>query len=55
MIMHRDARGLLRAHPGPEPWVEVAFPALFDGAPPAPRAPLQERAAAELLAAWAGG
>ncbi len=49
------ARGLLRAYPGPEPRVEVAFPAIFDGAPPAPRAPLEERAAADLLAAWDGG
>ncbi len=49
------ARGLLRAHPGPEPRVEVAFPALFDGAPPAPRAPFEERAAEDLLAAWKGG
>ena len=49
------ARGLLRAYPGPEPRVEVAFPALFDGVPPAPRAPLDERAAEDLLAAWQGG
>lgn len=49
------ARGLLRATAGPEPRVEVAFPALFDGAPPAPRAPLQERPAEDLLAAWEGG
>jgi crotonobetainyl-CoA:carnitine CoA-transferase CaiB-like acyl-CoA transferase len=49
------ARGLLRAYPGPEPRVEVAFPALFDGAPPTTRAPLQERAAADLLAAWDAG
>ena len=48
------ARGLLRATPGPEPRVEVAFPALFDGAPPVPRAPLEERAAEDLLAAWDG-
>ncbi len=48
------ARGLLRAYPGPEPRVEVAFPAILDGAPPVARAPLQERAAAELLAAWEG-
>ena len=51
---HIRARGLLRAHSGPEPRVEVAFPAIFDGAPPVARAPLQERAAAELLAAWEG-
>ena len=49
------ARGLLRAYPGPEPRVEVAFPALFDGAPPAPRAPFEERTAEDLLAAWDGG
>ena len=49
------ARGLLRATAGPEPRVEVAFPALFDGAPPAPRAPLEERAAENLLATWKGG
>ena len=48
------ARGLLRAYPGPEPRVEVAFPALFDGAPPVPRAPLEEHAAEDLLAAWDG-
>ncbi len=47
------ARGLLRAYPGPEPRVEVAFPATFDGGPPEPRAPLEERAAADLHAAWA--
>ncbi len=49
------ARGLLRAYPGPEPRVEVAFPALFDGAPPAPRARFEERTAEDLLAAWDGG
>ena len=49
------ARGLLRAYPGPEPRVEVAFPALFDGTPPAPRAPFEERTAEDLLAAWDGG
>jgi crotonobetainyl-CoA:carnitine CoA-transferase CaiB-like acyl-CoA transferase len=49
------ARGLLRALSGPEPRVEVTFPALFDGAPPAPRAPLEERTAEDLLAAWDGG
>ena len=46
------ARGLLRAHPDPEPRVEVSFPAIFDGAPPAPRAPLRERAIEDLLATW---
>ncbi len=49
------ARGLLRAYPGPEPRVEVAFPALFDGAPPARRAPLQEATAEDLLASWKSG
>ncbi len=49
------ARGLLRATAGSEPRVEVAFPALFDGAPPAAREPLDERAAGDLLAAWKGG
>ncbi len=48
------ARGLLRAYPGPDPRIEVAFPALIDGAPPAPRAPFQERDAEYLLAAWKG-
>ncbi len=47
-------RGLLRAYSGPKPRVEVAFPALFDGTPPAPRAPLEERTAEALLAAWDG-
>ena len=41
--------------PGPEPRIEVAFPALFDGVLPVPRVPLQERAAEDLLAAWGGG
>ncbi len=49
------ARGLLRAYPGPEPRVEVAFPALIDGAASAPRAPFQERDAEDLLAAWKDG
>ena len=48
------ARGLLRAHAGPDPRIEVAFPALIDGAAPAPRAPFVERAAEDLLAAWKG-
>ncbi len=47
------ARGLLRVHAGPEPRIEVAFPAIFDGAPPGARAPLRERSADDLLAAWA--
>jgi crotonobetainyl-CoA:carnitine CoA-transferase CaiB-like acyl-CoA transferase len=47
------ARGLLRAHPGPEPRVEVGFPAIFDGALSAARAPLREISPGELLRAWA--
>jgi len=47
------ARGLLQVHPGPEPRIEVAFPAIFDGVPPGARAPLRERIAEDLLAAWA--
>ncbi len=39
----------------PGPRIEVAFSALFDGVLPVPRAPLQERAAEDLLAAWGGG
>ena len=49
------ARGLLRAHPGPDPRIEVSFPARIDGVPPAPRAPFQERDAEDLLAAWTEG
>ena len=49
------ARGLLHAHPGPEPRVEVLFPALFDGESAKTRAPLRERAAEDLLAAWEDG
>jgi len=46
------ARGLLRAYPGPDSRVEVAFPALIDDESPEPRAPFQERDAEDLLAAW---
>ncbi len=47
-----QARGLVRREPGPEPRVEVLFPALFDGRPPEARPPLEETSAAELLGAW---
>jgi crotonobetainyl-CoA:carnitine CoA-transferase CaiB-like acyl-CoA transferase len=47
-----QARGLVRREPGPEPRVEVLFPALFDGRPPEARPPLEEAAVADLLGAW---
>ena len=47
-----QARGLVRRTPGPEPRVEVLFPALFDGRPPESRPPLEETSAADLLGAW---
>jgi len=47
-----QARGLVRRTPGPEPRVEVLFPALFDGQPPEARPPLEEATAAGLLGAW---
>jgi crotonobetainyl-CoA:carnitine CoA-transferase CaiB-like acyl-CoA transferase len=47
-----QARGLVRREPGPEPRVEVLFPALFDGRPPEARPPLEETSAAELLGDW---
>ncbi|MCH7796353.1 MAG: CoA transferase, partial [Proteobacteria bacterium] len=47
-----QARGLVRRTPGPEPRVEVLFPALFDGQPPESRPPLEETSAADLLGAW---
>jgi crotonobetainyl-CoA:carnitine CoA-transferase CaiB-like acyl-CoA transferase len=49
------ARGLLCAYPGPDPWVEVGFPARIDGAAPMPRAPFEERDAEDLLAVWKAG
>ncbi len=47
-----QARGLVRREPGPEPRVEVLFPALFDGRPPEARPALEETSAADLLGAW---
>jgi crotonobetainyl-CoA:carnitine CoA-transferase CaiB-like acyl-CoA transferase len=47
-----QARGLVRREPGPEPRVEVLFPAIFDGRPPEARPPLEETSAADLLRAW---
>ncbi len=49
------ARALVRAAGGSEPLVEVLFPAYFDGAPPAPRAPAVERSAQDILGAWRAG
>ena len=47
-----QARGLVRREPGPEPRVEVLFPAIFDGRPPEARPPLEQTSAADLLSAW---
>ena len=47
------ARGLVRRETGPEPSVEVLFPALFDGLPPEGRPRLEEIASADILRAWA--
>jgi crotonobetainyl-CoA:carnitine CoA-transferase CaiB-like acyl-CoA transferase len=47
-----QARGLVRREPGPEPRVEVLFPAIFDGRPPEGRPALRELAATDLLSAW---
>jgi crotonobetainyl-CoA:carnitine CoA-transferase CaiB-like acyl-CoA transferase len=49
------ARGFVHPSAGPEPLVEVLFPALFDGARPAARAPLAEVSAAAIGDAWAAG
>ena len=49
---HLAARGLIRETGGPEARLEVGFPALIDGQAPAPRAPLVERTADEVAAAW---
>jgi crotonobetainyl-CoA:carnitine CoA-transferase CaiB-like acyl-CoA transferase len=49
------ARGLVRAGEGPEPLVEVLFPAFLDGAGPAPRKPLHEAQVAAVLESWQAG
>lgn len=46
------ARGLVQRHNGPDPSVEVLFPALMDGGTPAPRPPVREVDVAEILTAW---
>lgn len=46
------ARGLVQRSGGAEPFVEVLFPALFDGRAPRPRRPLRERAVTRVLEAW---
>lgn len=52
---HIRARGLVQETAGPHPRVEVLFPAFFDGQTPAPRAPLAELSAEEILEAWSAG
>jgi crotonobetainyl-CoA:carnitine CoA-transferase CaiB-like acyl-CoA transferase len=46
------ARGLVVGEDGPEPRVDVLFPTLVDGGPPAPRPEVRTVDAGELLAAW---
>ena len=46
------ARGLVRRPGGPDPLVEVLFPAFLDGAPAGPRAPLRNAAVPEILSLW---
>ena len=48
------ARGLLRQSAGPDPLVEVLFPALIDGVRPRARPAVQELTPEEALRAWRG-
>ena len=50
-----QARHLVQATSGPDPRLEVLFPAWFDGRPPERRAPPQDVAAGTLLEAWERG
>lgn len=49
---HIVARGLLRTSGGPEPIVEVLYPAWVDGAPPAHRPPVRFTNVVDVLASW---
>jgi crotonobetainyl-CoA:carnitine CoA-transferase CaiB-like acyl-CoA transferase len=57
MLEHPQAaaRGLLVRHGGRDPFIEVLFPALIDGAPEPARTPATRRRAAEVVTAWDGG
>ncbi len=46
------ARRLVQRTEGPEPLVEVLFPAWVDGAPPGPRPPVRFAEAGEVVGAW---
>lgn len=48
------ARGLVRRSSGPDPLVEVLFPAFLDGAPARPRPSLREAIAEDILLRWDG-
>jgi crotonobetainyl-CoA:carnitine CoA-transferase CaiB-like acyl-CoA transferase len=48
------ARGLVRRSSGPDPLVEVLFPAFLDDAPAHPRPSLRETAAEAVLSLWDG-
>ncbi len=51
---HVRARGMVKRHDeGADPFVEVLYPAWVDGKPPAARAPVRFRAAAEVIDEWA--
>ena len=49
---HLAARGLIQETGGADACLEVLFPAFIDGQRPAPRAPLVEREAGAVAAAW---
>ncbi len=49
---HIAARGMVVETPGPDPRLEVLFPALFDGRGPRPRRALVEGDGAAVVAAW---
>ena len=49
---HVAARGLVHRVEGADPRVEVSFPALFGGGPPAPRAPVRQGTVGEIARAW---
>ncbi len=51
---HVRARGLVRQTAGPDPLLQVLYPARFDGAEPVDRQPLKEADAGTVLRTWVG-